>query len=162
MIILKSQVSESCSVLFSSLRVYGLYHTVRYSPWNSLGQNIGVGSLSLFQGIFPTQGLNPGLPHCRWILYQLSHRGSPGVSCIADGFFINWAIGEAKLLKSIIELILCKSYVFTKCRKFWKNKCFLLDFIWFDIYRERRLVRKHFAYFKNFELKYSKQIWKKV
>ena len=60
------------------------------------------------RGIFLTQGLNPGLPHCRWILYQLSHKGSPrilvrvaipfsrgfsrprkqtGVSCIAGGFF---------------------------------------------------------------------------
>ena len=69
----------------------------------------------LFEGIFPTQGLNPGLPHCRWILYQLSHRGSPqmlewvaylfssgssqprswtGVSCIAGRFFTNWAIRE--------------------------------------------------------------------
>ena len=37
----------------------------------------GLGSLSLLQGIFPTQGSNPGLPHCRWILYQLSHKGSP-------------------------------------------------------------------------------------
>ena len=44
-----------------------------YSPWNSPGKNTGVGSLSLLQGIFPTQGLNPGLPHCWWILYQLSH-----------------------------------------------------------------------------------------
>ena len=35
----------------------------------------GVGSLSLLQGIFPTQGSNPGLPHCRWILYHLSHKG---------------------------------------------------------------------------------------
>ena len=43
------------------------------------GQNTGVGSLSLLQGIFPTQGLNPGLLHCRWILYQLSHKGSPGM-----------------------------------------------------------------------------------
>ena len=47
-----------------------------YSPWNSLGQNTRVGSLSLTQDSFPTQGLKPGLPHCRWILYQLSHRGS--------------------------------------------------------------------------------------
>jgi len=54
------------------------------SPWNSPGQNTGVGSLSLFQGIFPTQGLNPGLPHCRWILYQLSHKGSP------------WLVGREK------------------------------------------------------------------
>jgi len=49
------------------------------SPWNSPGQNTGVGSLSLLQGIFPTQGSNPGLPHCRWILYQLSHKGSPRI-----------------------------------------------------------------------------------
>ena len=65
--------SESCSVVSDSLRPHGLY-----SPWNSPGQNTGVGNLSLFQGIFPTQGLNTGLLHCRWILYQLSHRGSPG------------------------------------------------------------------------------------
>ena len=53
---------------------YGLH-----SPWNSPEQNTGVGSLSLLQGIFPTQGLNPGLPHCGWILYQLSHKGSPRI-----------------------------------------------------------------------------------
>ena len=47
------------------------------SPWNSPGQHTGVGRLSLLQGIFPTQGWNPGLLHCRWILYQLSHQGSP-------------------------------------------------------------------------------------
>ena len=58
-----------CSVATDSLRPHG--------PWNSPGQNTGVGSLSLLQGIFPTQGSNPGLLHCRWILYQLSHQGSP-------------------------------------------------------------------------------------
>ena len=42
-----------------------------YSPWNSPGQNTGVVSLSLLQGIFLTQGLNPGLLHGRQILYQL-------------------------------------------------------------------------------------------
>ena len=45
-----------------------------YNPWNSPGQNTGIGNISLLQGIFPTQGSNPSLPHCRWILYQLSHR----------------------------------------------------------------------------------------
>ena len=56
----------------------------QYSPWNSPGQNIGVSSHSLLQGIFPTQGFNPGLPHCRRIPYQLSHRGSPlrGEQCL--------------------------------------------------------------------------------
>ena len=47
-----------------------------YSPWNSPGQNTGVGSLSLFQAIFPTQGSNLP-PHCRQILYHLSHKVSP-------------------------------------------------------------------------------------
>ena len=94
--------NESCSVVSNSLRPHGLH-----SPWNSPGQNTGVGSLSLLQGIFPTQGSNPGLLDCRWILFQLSHKGSPrilewvaypfsgrssqprnrtGVSCIASGF----------------------------------------------------------------------------
>ena len=63
--------NESCLVVSDSLWPQGLY-----SSWNSLGQNTGVGSLSLLQGIFPTQGLNPGLRHCRQILYQLIHKGS--------------------------------------------------------------------------------------
>ena len=46
-----------------------------YSPGNSPGQNTGVAIFSLLQGIFPTQELNPGLPHCRQTLYQLSHKG---------------------------------------------------------------------------------------
>ena len=52
------------------------------TPWNSLGQNTGVGSLSLLQGIFPTQELNQDLLHCRWILYQLSYQGSPIWGCL--------------------------------------------------------------------------------
>ena len=48
-------------------------------PWNSPGPNNGVGSHSLLQEIFPTQRSNPGLPHCRQILYQLSHKGSPRI-----------------------------------------------------------------------------------
>ena len=63
--------------LFVTLRRNSLQPHGLYSPQNSSGQNTGVGSLSLLQGIFPTQGLNPGLPHCRRILYQLSHQGSP-------------------------------------------------------------------------------------
>ena len=64
--------AELCSVVSDSLWPHGLY-----SPWNSPGQNTRVNSLSLLQGIFLTQGSNPGLPHCRRILYQLSHKGSP-------------------------------------------------------------------------------------
>ena len=54
-----------------------------FSPWNSPAQNIGMGSLSLFQGILSTQVSNPGLPNCRWILYQLSHKGSPEIDTIS-------------------------------------------------------------------------------
>ena len=43
---------------------------------NSPGKNIGVGCQALLQAILPSQGLNPGLPHCRWILYHLRHQGS--------------------------------------------------------------------------------------
>ena len=65
---------ESRSVVSDSLQPHRLY-----SPWNSPGQNIEMGSLSLLQGIFPTKGLNPGLPHFGWILYQLSHQASPRI-----------------------------------------------------------------------------------
>ena len=64
--------SQALGNVVSSLQPHGLY-----IPWNSPGQKTGVGSLSLLQSIFPTQGSNPGLPHCRKILYQLSHKGSP-------------------------------------------------------------------------------------
>ena len=66
--------SESWSVLSISSQPHGLNR-----PWNSLGQNTGVGSLSLLQGIFPTQKSNPGLPHCRLILYQLTYKGRPRI-----------------------------------------------------------------------------------
>ena len=67
---MKVKVTQLCP----TLPPHGLY-----SQWNSPGQNPGVGSLSLFQGMFPTQGLNPGLPHCGRILYQVSHKGSPRI-----------------------------------------------------------------------------------
>ena len=64
-----------------------------YNPWNSPGQNAGVGSLSLLQGIFPTQELNRGLLHCRQILYWLSYQGSPSrhhLEPIIQSFY-DWA-----------------------------------------------------------------------
>ena len=72
--ILECAERESHSVVPDSLQHHGLY-----GPWNSPGQNTGVGSLSLLQGIVPTLGSNLGLPHCRRILYQLSHKGSPRI-----------------------------------------------------------------------------------
>ena len=107
--------SEKWKLLVMSLQPNGLY-----SQQNSPGQNTRMGSLSLIQGIFPTQGSNPGLLHCSSILYQLSHKGSPRILewvaypfssrsswpgnqsrtfSIAGRFFFffltNWAIREA-------------------------------------------------------------------
>ena len=78
---LKLRVIQSCL----TLRSRGLY-----SPWNSPGQNTGVGSCSLLQGIFPNQGLNPGLLHCRWFLYQLSHQGIWNVGTCFFPCLIHW------------------------------------------------------------------------
>ena len=92
------------------------------TPWTiqSMKFSSGVGSLSLFQGISLTQQSNPGFPHCRQVLSQLSHKGSPrilewadypfsrasswprnwtGVSCIAGGFFTNLDIRETQRWK---------------------------------------------------------------
>ena len=60
-----------------SFQPHGLWPARLLCPWNPSGKNTGVGSQSLLQGIFLIQGLNPGLPHCRQILYHLSHQGSP-------------------------------------------------------------------------------------
>ena len=68
-LILMNTAHENGSVGSDSLWPHGL------SPWNSSGQNTWVGSFSVLQGIFWTQGSNPGLPNCRWILCQLSHKG---------------------------------------------------------------------------------------
>ena len=60
-----------------SLRPCGVYPTRILRPWDFPGKSTGVGCQSLLQGIFPTQGSNPGLLHCRQMLYRLSHQGSP-------------------------------------------------------------------------------------
>ena len=85
-------VCESRSVISDSLRPHGLY-----SPWNSPGQNTGVGSLSLLQGILPTQGSNPGLPHCRWILYQLSRKGGSRFIYVVANVTMRWNSDKAHL-----------------------------------------------------------------
>ena len=80
----KVSIAQSCPTLWDP---HGLY-----SPWNSPGQNVGVGSLSLLQGIFPTQGSNSGLPHCGRILYQLSHEENP------RGYRVAWKYKEGQIL----------------------------------------------------------------
>ena len=114
-------------------------------PGNSPHQNTGVGSLSLLQRIFPTQGSNPRLPHCRRILYQLSHKESPGilewvaypfsnrsswsrnqtgVSCIAGRFFTKWA-------KSVLIFSPSHHFIYFILKQMNMNK-----FLLFSIYKK--------------------------
>ena len=60
-----------------TLQLHGLQPTRLLSPQDSQGKNTGLGSHSLLEGIFQTQGLNPGLLHCRQIIYHLIYQGSP-------------------------------------------------------------------------------------
>ena len=76
LIILKeseSEVAQSCP----TLRPHGLQPSRLFHPWDFPDKNTGVGCHFLFQELFPTQGLNLDLPHCRQTLYRLSHQGSP-------------------------------------------------------------------------------------
>ena len=97
---------------------------------DSPGRKAGVGS-HVLQGIIPSQGSNPGLPHCTQILYQLSHQENPSilewvafpfssgyswprsltrVSCIAGEFFTNWAIREYREFLSLKPLVYLSLY----------------------------------------------------
>ena len=96
--------SESHSVVSSSLWPHGLY-----SSWNSPGQNTGVGSLFLLQGIFPTQGSNPGLLHCRQILYWRSHKG--GEKQCKD------SIGKQKMKQKLKIWKIFRLFILQKMRK---------------------------------------------
>ena len=76
-VLIRGDLQGLHSLVLVSLRGRDTPQFSQDSPWNSPGQNTEVGSLSLVQGIFPTPGSNPGLPHCRQIPYQLSYQGSP-------------------------------------------------------------------------------------
>ena len=120
-----------------TLQPHGLY-----SPWNYPGQNTGVGSLSLLQGNFRTQGLNPGLLHYKWILYQLGHQESPRilewiaypfssgssgsrnqtrVSCIAGRVFTSGATRE--VIKSLVNKCQIMNLPILACHQQWGVRC---------------------------------------
>ena len=76
LVLVRAKSLQACPPLCDP---HGLQPTRLLCPWDSPGQNTGVGCHVLLQGIFPTQGSNPDLPHCKEILYHLSHRGSPSL-----------------------------------------------------------------------------------
>ena len=101
----KVKVAQSCPALFSSMDC---------SPWNSPGQDTGVGSLSLLQGILPIQGENPGLLHCRWILHQLSHQGSP----LLTYMFVYFCCAGSSFRQAFLAAASRGRFVVAVCRLF--------------------------------------------
>ena len=134
------KVIQSCPTLCDPMgyTVHGILQT-RILEWVAF---------PFSRGIFPTQVSNPGLPHCRWILYQLSHQGNPkilewvaypfcsgssppknqtGVSCIAGGFFTNWAFREAWYL--FLETHKCVKKSEWECQMLWGLTFLLLHWL---------------------------------
>ena len=98
-----------------------------HSLWNSPGQSTGVGSLSLLQGIFPTQGWSPGLPHSRQSLHQLSHRGVCAVVWLMTDP-IWFAFFHLKSIRQLAGHLrnsfpLNKMTVITSTRSAWRPGC---------------------------------------
>ena len=104
--------------------IYKIFYLIFFfvTPWNSPGQNTGMGRPFLLQGILPTQGSNPGLPHCRWTLYQLSHKrsseNSRRISVREQGYFVV-AIWEMITERKSFLKIQFKSKIH---KSVWKHK----------------------------------------
>ena len=101
--------SESAppSVVSDELRAHGLSPARLLCLWNSPGKNTRVGCHFLLLGIFPTLGPNPGLLHCRWILYCLSHQGSPSPAWELRGpcpFGVLWELYYIGIVNQIIGI----------------------------------------------------------
>ena len=165
--------------MFDSLWPHGLC-SLRDSP----GQNTGVDSLSLLQEIFPTQGSNPGLPHCRRILYQLNQKGRPRilewvgypfscgsswprnrtrVSCIAGRFFTNWAIREVIREDLSRETGKCSPKIRwinitenIKWQSSWQNKSMKV-WGWLVYYLTGKYIRESMSHWKKHKCLPSKQ-----
>ena len=141
-------ILESKKIKWKSLSHIWLFASP-WTVWNPPARNTGVGSLSLLWGIFPTQGWNPDLPHCRRILYQPSHKGSPrilewvaypfsrvfswprnwtGVSCIAGELFLYQLSYEG----SLQENKLSHCFHFPPNYLPWNDGTRCLDFSFFE------------------------------
>ena len=102
-------LSVNHSVLSDSLRTHGLQPARLLCPWGFSRQEYwnGLPCHALLQGIFPTQRLNPGLPHCRQILYRLSHQGGPTAHL---KIILTWRPGA-----SLQEVIKCCFHYISLC-----------------------------------------------
>ena len=97
LIMISSEVAQSCPTLCNP---HGLEPTRLLCPWDFPGKGTRAGCHFLLQEIFPTQGLNPGLLHCRQTLYHLSHQGSPDFQRISRG-----VLKYCSILNTLIHVI---------------------------------------------------------
>ena len=104
----------SHSVMSCSLWPNGLLPTRLLCPWSSPGRNTEVGSHSLLQGIFPTQGLNLCLLHCRWSFYCLSHRHGWSDSCLKSQTWLSDQTSNVTEMLAMVFLTICLSFI-----KYW-------------------------------------------
>ena len=158
----------SCSVVSDSLWPHGCSLPGSSVHGDSPGKNTGVDCRTLLQRISPTQGLSPGLPHCRQILYQLSHKRSPRIwewgslsllqrifltqesnrdLLIAGGFFTKWAVREEW------DILFLSSTIITICGVMWfqtsPKALYLIDITWVPI-SDGLWDKLHLIFFNNF------------
>ena len=131
--------------IFSNFGTQEMGGNEGYSPCNFTDKNIGVGSYTLLQRILPTQGLSPGLPHGRGILYQLSHQGSPRIlewvayyfssgsswpriemGSSVSRFFTNWGI-MGKTISIWLQAHICRSVQISIDLSHWQTDTHILD-----------------------------------
>ena len=98
--------SEKCKLL-SCVQLFA-------TPWNSPGQNTGVGSVSLLQGIFPTQGSHPGLPHCRQLLQPQGKPKNTGVGSLS---LPQWNFPTQESNQGLLQLLMC--WIISPCLSCW-------------------------------------------
>ena len=106
------------------LRSHELWPARLFCPWDSPGKNTGVDCHFLLQVIIPTQGSNPGLLHCRWILYRLSHQGSQFMCVLSINIYPirnEWQIKNFKLTKA------CWYNIFQRKKIHWEWCCFIFS-----------------------------------
>ena len=120
----------SRSVVSNSLQLHELYPTRLLCPWEFPGRNTGVGCHARLQGISPTQGLNPGLPHCSRIRYPLSHQGNPVNSVCLLRFYCLYLLfldiqSSQKCMETKISLLQNSKQVWKQGKAWFNLVCYI-------------------------------------
>ena len=123
------------SVVSDSLRPRGLQSTGLLSPCDSSGKNTGVGCHALLRGIFQTLGLNPDLPHCRRILYRLSHQ--------------EYTLRKTRLFLWAFHLPTRKDILRVNSKGWWvRKRCLPGDYVHHNLLHQRWIVKRRAFFLK--------------